>query len=125
MKKGPSSPTIFGRPALYTAVVGVLAIGAGVVLGLQAKQIADRAPDTDGNGIANITRKERIDLKSKANLSTALLAGGAAVAGGSVLWLVRHARPERGSKGGGRGGPGAAAARASSTALHLLLGGSF
>ena len=32
-------------------------MGAGVVVGQQAKKIADRASDTDGNGIANITRK--------------------------------------------------------------------
>ncbi len=54
--EGPSKPTVFSRPALYTMVVGVLAVGAGVVVGQQAKKIADRAPDADGNGIADITR---------------------------------------------------------------------
>jgi hypothetical protein len=120
---GESKPSIFKRPALYTAVVGVVAMVAGVAVGMQAKQIADRAPDTDGNGIANITRQERLDVKSKANLSTMLVTGGAAVAGGSALWLVLM--PTR-SEAKATVVPGAdSPAPASSTAIHLLLGGSF
>ncbi len=120
---GPSSPTVFGRPALYTAVVGVLAVGAGAFVGMQAKKIADRAPDADGNGIADITRAERIDGQNKANLSTALMAGGAAVAGGSVLWLVLV--PTRGEppKAAPTVAPGAASG--GTTGLHLVVGGSF
>ncbi len=124
VKKGPSEPTVFSRPALYTAVVGALAIGAGVMIRMQAKQLADRAPDTDGNGIANITRKERLEVKNKTNLSTALLTGGAAMAGGSVLWFVlmptRNESPTATTVV-----PGGASAGSPSTALHLILGGSF
>jgi hypothetical protein len=117
-----SEPTIFGRPALYTAVVGLLAVGAGVIVGQGAQKVAARAPDTDGNGIANITRGERLDAQRQANLSTALVTGGAAVAGASLVWLVivptRSAAPQAaptaapGSSGGG-------------TSLHLFVGGSF
>ncbi|WP_224242967.1 hypothetical protein [Hyalangium gracile] len=120
-KQGAPAPAILKRPALYTAVVGALAMGAGVVMGMQARKVADRAQDTDGDGVANITRQERIDLKGQANLSTALLAGGAAVAGGSVLWLVLMPTRTEAPKAA----PGAASGTTSSTAFHLLLGGSF
>jgi hypothetical protein len=123
-QKEPSGPTLLGRPALYTAVIGVLAIGAGVMVGQQAKAIASRAPDANGDGIADITRRERLQGRDKANLSTALVAGGAAAAGGSVLWLVltptrsepaKTVAPGRAS-GGARGG---------TTSLQLILGGNF
>jgi hypothetical protein len=123
-REGPSQPTVFGRPALYTAVVGVLAMGAGVMVGMQAKKIADRAPDSDGNGIADITRRERLDGRDKANLSTALLAGGAAVAGGSVLWLVlMPTRSEPAKAAAPSVAPGAASG--GTTSLHLIVGGNF
>ncbi|MFL5346293.1 MAG: PEGA domain-containing protein [Hyalangium sp.] len=122
----PSAPTVFSRPALYTAVVGVLAMGAGVMVGMQAKKVANRAPDADGNGIADITRKERIDAQNQANLATALTAGGAAVAGGSVLWLVlMPTRSEAPKSVAPVVAPGGASSATPSTALHLILGGSF
>ncbi|HYI00746.1 PEGA domain-containing protein [Hyalangium sp.] len=123
-REGPSKPTVFGRPALYTAVVGVLAMGAGVMVGMQAKKIADRAPDADGNGIADITRRERLDGRDKANLSTALLAGGAAAAGGSVLWLVlMPTRSEPAKAAAPSVAPGASSG--GTTSLHLIVGGNF
>jgi hypothetical protein len=123
-KESSSAPTVFGRPALYTAVVGALAMGAGVMVGMQAKKIANRAPDTDGNGIADITRQERIDGQNKANLSTALVAGGAAVAGGSMLWLALvPTRSE--AKATPALVPGSAGGGKPSTSLQLFLGGSF
>ncbi|MBN1207067.1 MAG: PEGA domain-containing protein [Myxococcaceae bacterium] len=121
--EGPSAPSILRRPALYTAVVGLLTVGAGVVVGMQAKEIADRAPDADGNGIADITRRERIDGQSKANLSTALMVGGAAAVGGSVAWLVlvpTHSEPPKAAPSVASGG-----ASGGTTGLHLVLGGSF
>jgi hypothetical protein len=121
-KKESSEPTLFGRPALYTAVLGLVAVGAGAVIGQGAKSTASRAVDADGNGIADITRKERLDAQRQANLGTALVAGGAAVAGASVVWLVLvpTREPAQGSTtvapNGGGGG---------STSLHLFVGGSF
>ncbi|WP_224365014.1 PEGA domain-containing protein [Hyalangium versicolor] len=122
-KKSSSAPAILKRPAFYTAIIGALAVGAGVVVGMQAKKTADDAQDTDGDGIANITRKERIDLASQANLSTALLAGGAAVAGGSVLYLVLM--PTRSEAPKATVEPGTGTGSTPSTAIHLLVGGSF
>jgi hypothetical protein len=122
-RESPSGPTVFSRPALYTAVVGVLAIGAGVMVGMQAKKIANRAPDADGNGIADITRGERIDGQKQANLSTALLAGGAAVAGGSALWLIVMPTRSEPAKAAPSVVPGGTSG--STTAVHLFFGGSF
>jgi hypothetical protein len=122
-QEGPSQPTVFARPALYTVLVGVLAMGAGVMVGQQAKAIANRAPDADGNGIADITRAERLQGRDKANLSTALVASGAAVAGGSVLWLVlvpTRSEPAKASPAMTPGATGGA-----NTSVHLLVGGNF
>ncbi|KFE71246.1 hypothetical protein [Hyalangium minutum] len=121
--EGSSKSTVFRRPALYTMVLGVIAMGAGVMVGMQAKKIADRAPDADGNGIADITRAERLQGRDKANLSTALVSGGAAVAGASALWLFimpTRSEPAKGTPSVVSGTtPGA------STSIHLLVGGSF
>jgi hypothetical protein len=121
-KKESSEPTLFGRPALYTAVLGLVAVGAGAVIGQGAKSTASRAVDADGNGIADITRKERLDAQRQANLGTALVAGGAAVAGASVVWLVLVPTrdPAQGSTTVAPGGSGGG-----STSLHLFVGGSF
>lgn len=125
-QEGPSKPSIFKRPAFYTAVVGALALGAGVVMGMSAKKVADRAQDTDGDGVANITRQERIDLKGQANLSSMLMAGGGAVAAGSVVWLaIMPTRSEAPKVAPSGEGPGSASGSTSSTAFHLLVGGSF
>jgi hypothetical protein len=121
-RRAGALPAVFSRPAFYTAVVGVLAVGAGIIVGQQAREIARRAEDTDGDGIADITRRERLDGRNKANLSTALLAGGSAVAGGSAMWIflvptqdaAPRAAPGLASSGGG-----------GSTSVHLILGGTF
>jgi hypothetical protein len=122
-REGPSQPTVFSRPALYTMVVGALAVGAGVMVGQQAKQIAARAPDADGNGIADITRAERLQGRNKANLSTALVSGGAAVAGGSALWLFLMPTRSEPTRAASSMTPGAASG--ATTSLHLLVGGNF
>ncbi|MFP2930878.1 PEGA domain-containing protein [Pyxidicoccus sp. 3LG] len=114
-------PSIFKRPALYTALVGLAAVGAGVVMGMGAKDVESKAGDADGDGIYDLSRKERLDAQSQANLATALIAGGGVVAAGSAAWLVlvptRSAPSSTSLEPGGGGG--------SSTALHLIVGGSF
>ncbi|WP_225408679.1 PEGA domain-containing protein [Stigmatella hybrida] len=120
-KSGPSGPSIFKRPALYTAVAGLVAVGVGAFLGSDAKKVGDRAVDADNNGVIDISRGERIDAQSQANLATALMVGGAAVTAGSVVWLVvvptKSAPPPV--------APGTDTAPASSTGLHVVFGGSF
>lgn len=124
MQQEPSEPTIFSRPALYTAVLGVLVMGAGVVVGQQATEIANRAPDANGDGIADITRRERLEGRDKANLSTALVSSGAAVAGGSALWLfLMPTRSEPAKSVAPVTAP--AGASGGTTSLHLIVGGSF
>lgn len=122
-KEGPSKPTVFSRPALYTMVLGVIAVGAGVMVGQQAKKIADRAPDTDGNGIANITRAERLQGRDKANLATGLVSAGAAVAGASAVWLFVMPTRSEPAKGTPSVVPGTTPG--ASTSIHLLVGGNF
>jgi hypothetical protein len=113
-------PSLFKRPALYTALVGLAAVGAGVVLGMGAKDVESRAGDTDGDGIFDVSRKERLDAQSQANLATALIAGGGVVAAGSVVWLV--VVPTRSAPAATSLEPGGGGA---SSALHLIVGGSF
>ncbi len=119
-KKGPSGPSLFKRPALYTALVGLAAVGVGAALGMQARSVGDRARDANGDGVLDVTRREFQDAEKQATLATMLMAGGGAVAGGSVLWLVlvptRDAPPPSTASGAS---PGA------STGVHLLAGGSF
>jgi hypothetical protein len=93
------------------------------VMGKSAKDVEARAGDADGDGIYDVSRKERLDAQAQANLATALIAGGGVVAAGSVVWLVvvpaRSASSSTSLEPGGRGGA------SSSTALHLVVGGSF
>lgn len=118
---GPSKPSIFKRPALYTAVVGLAAVGVGVAMGLQAKSVNDRARDANGDGVLDVTRREVQDAQSKASLATILMAGGGVVAGGSLVWLAlvpTQSAPKPTVTGASGKG-------ASSTAFHLFAGGSF
>jgi len=114
-------PSLFKRPALYTALAGLAAVGVGAVLGMGAKDVRARAGDANGDGIFDVSRKERLDAQSQANLATALIAGGGVVAAGSVVWLVvvptHRAASATSLEPGGGGG--------ASSALHFVAGGSF
>jgi hypothetical protein len=121
-RRGGAVPAVLKRPALYTAMVGVLAVGAGLMVRQQAREIARRAEDANGDGIADITRRERLSGRDKANLSTALVAGGTALAGGSAVWILLV--PVQGEAP--RATPRLASSGTSSSAsLHLFLGGTF
>jgi len=114
-------PSFFKRPALYTALAGLAAVGVGAVLGMGAKDVESRAGDANGDGIFDVSRKERLDAQAQANLATALIAGGGVVAAGSVVWLVvvptHRAASATSLEPGGGGG--------ASSALHFVVGGSF
>jgi hypothetical protein len=112
--------SIFKRPAFYTALAGLAAVGVGAVLGMGAKDVESRATDANGDGMLDVSRKERLDAQSQANLATALIAGGGVVAAGSAAWLVlvpTRSPAKTSLEPGGTGG--------ASTALHLIVGGSF
>lgn len=121
-RRGSGGPSIFKRPALYTALAGLAAVGVGAMMGMSAKDVESRASDADGDGIFDVSRKERLDAQSQANLATALIAGGGVVAAGSVVWLVvvpsRSAPSSSNSLEPGGGG-------GASTALNVVIGGSF
>ncbi|MCY1017041.1 hypothetical protein [Pyxidicoccus sp. MSG2] len=121
--RGGGVPAIFKRPALYTALVGLAAVGVGMVMGKSAQDVEARATDADGDGIYDLSRKERLDAQAQANLATALIAGGGVVAAGSVVWLV--VVPARGASSSTSLEPGGRGGASSSTALHLVVGGSF
>jgi len=124
-KSGKSSSSssgggsLFSRPALYSAVVGLAAVGVGAALGSSSKGVISRA-QPDSNGVVGVTRAEYQAAQQQGSLATALMAGGGALAGGSLLWLVivpSRAEPPSSSLGTvtDKGG----------TSLHLVVGGSF
>ncbi|MFY2562532.1 PEGA domain-containing protein [Corallococcus terminator] len=117
--KSSGGTPIYKRPALYTALVGLVAVGVGAVIGKSAKDVESRATDADGDGMIDVTRKERLDAQSQANLATALLIGGGAVTAGSVTWLL--VVPSRSEAPAPTGTVSAGAA----TAVHVVVGGSF
>jgi hypothetical protein len=121
-KSGKSSggPSIFSRPALYTAVVGLAALGAGVAMGLP---LQGKAQDANSDGVLDISRKEYLAARQQSMISTALMAGGGAVAGGSLLWLLIV--PQRSTPVSSSVAPVTNGTGSSSTALHLVIGGSF
>jgi hypothetical protein len=120
-KASPGGPSLFKRPAFYSGVVGLAALGVGVAMGLQAQSVSDRARDANGDGVLDVTRVEVQDAEKQAQLATILMAGGGAVVGGSVLWLVlvptKSAPPPSATVGASSGG--------ASTGLHLFAGGTF
>ncbi|AKF79617.1 hypothetical protein MFUL124B02_05000 [Myxococcus fulvus 124B02] len=119
-RRGGSSTPIYKRPAFYTALVGLAVAGAGAVMSMSAKDVEKRATDTNGDGIIDVTRKEMLDAKSQANLAAGLLIGGGAVAAGSVTWLlVIPSRSESAAP------VGTVSAGGASTAVHVVVGGSF
>jgi hypothetical protein len=111
-------PSLFSRPPLYTALLGLAAVGAGFALGQQSKGITSRFQEVDGQGVLNLTRSEYLAARQQSALATGLIAGGSAVAGGSLLWLfvvptASQPKPSVASTSGG------------TSTLHVVLGGSF
>lgn len=115
-----TSPSVFSRPALYTTVLGLAAVGAGVAMGMG---LQGKVQDANGDGVMDLSRTEYLAIRRQSMLSTALMAGGGAVAGGSLLWLIvvpARAEPVSSSVAPVSNGKGT-----SGTALHLVIGGSF
>ena len=114
--------SVFSRPALYTALVGLAAVGVGAALGSSSKGVISRA-QPDASGVLGVTRAEYQAAQQQGALATALMAGGGAVAGGSLLWLVIV--PARAEPPSSSLGPVSSGAGKSGTTLHLVVGGSF
>lgn len=120
-RKSSSGSSIFSRPAFYTTVLGLAAAGAGVALGMG---LQGKAQDANGDGVMDITRKEYLAARQQSTISTALIAGGGAVAGGSLLWLLIV--PQRSTPAPSAVAPGSSGTGTSgTTALHFVIGGSF
>ncbi|WNG54541.1 PEGA domain-containing protein [Archangium gephyra] len=117
---GPSGPSVFSRPALYTTVLGLAAVGAGVAMGMG---LQGKVQDANGDGIMDVSRAEYLAARQQSMIATALMAGGGAVAGGSLLWLFivpARSEPVSSSVAPVSNGKGT-----SGTALHFVIGGSF
>ena len=110
-------PSLFSRPPLYTTVLGLAAVGAGFWLGQQSQGISSRIQDSDGDGVLDLTRSEYLAARQQSALATGIIAGGSALAGGSLLWLfIVPARSEP---------TPSVASTTGGTTLHFVLGGSF
>lgn len=117
---GPSGPSLFTRPALYTAIVGAVLVGVGVAMGSGLK---GKVVDANGDGIQDITRSQYLALRQQAMLATGLMAGGGALAAGSVVWLA--VVPQRSGPSSTSVAPVSNGASKGSTAVNLVFGGSF
>ena len=117
---GPSGPSVFSRPALYTTVLGLAAVGAGVAMGMG---LQGKVQDANGDKIMDLTRAEYLAARQQSMISTALMAGGGAVAGGSLLWLLIV--PARSEPVSSSVAPVSSGKGTSGTALHFVFGGSF
>lgn len=118
--RASSLPPIFSRPALYTTVVGLAALGVGLAMGagLQGK-----IQDTNGDGVLELSRRDYLAVRQQSMVSTALMASGGAVAGGSLLWLFLV--PARSEPVPSSVAPVANGTGTNGTTLHLVIGGSF
>ncbi|HYO69899.1 MAG TPA: PEGA domain-containing protein, partial [Archangium sp.] len=117
---GPSGPTVFSRPALYTTVLGLAAVGAGVAMGMG---LQGKVQDANGDGIMDLSRAEYLAARQQSMISTALMAGGGAVAGGSLLWLLIV--PARSEPVSSSVAPVSSGKGTSGTVLYFVMGGSF
>ncbi|ATB30861.1 PEGA domain-containing protein [Melittangium boletus] len=118
--RGASGPSVFSRPALYTTVLGLAAVGAGVALGMS---LQGTGQGIDGEGVREITRAQYLAAQRKDVLATALMAGGGAVAAGSLVWLI--VVPQRSGPVSSSVAPVAGGSSNQGMALHFVFGGSF
>lgn len=118
--KSSGGSSVFSRPALYTTVLGLAAVGAGVAMGMG---LQGKVQDANGDGVMDVTRAEYLAARQQSMLSTALMAGGGAVAGGSLLWLL--VVPARAEPVSSSVAPVSSGKGTSGTALHFVIGGSF
>lgn len=118
--KSSGGSSVFSRPALYTTVLGLAAVGAGVAMGMG---LQGKVQDANGDGVMDVTRTEYLAARQQSMLSTALMAGGGAVAGGSLLWLLIV--PARAEPASSSVAPVSSGKGTSGTALHFVIGGSF
>ena len=124
---GPGKP-FYARPGLYVAVLGAAAAGTGLYFGLTAKDIEKRSATANSDGVSGITRKDARVARNNARLGTILMACGAAVFTGGVLWFALEPSPA--APGGTRAPsrePGAPAKEPASEPLGFLFtaGGTF
>jgi len=89
---GPSKP-FYARPGLYLAIVGAAAAGTGAYFGVTAKNIEKRSQTVSADGVSDITRKDARTARNYARLGTILMACGAAVFTGGVLWFALEPAP--------------------------------
>ncbi len=94
-RPAPSTFTGKRKLALGLAGVGVVAIGAGVALGMSAKGLEDDAfalcPDGEGTPCANATEANALADKGDSRAMLANVAfgvGGVAIVGAAVLWFT-------------------------------------
>lgn len=86
------------RPGLYLAIAGVAAAAVGVGLGVTTQGVQQRI-DAGGSPVG-VTRAEALSASTNAVLANVLIAGGAALAAGGILWVALTPSGQAGSTAG-------------------------
>lgn len=81
-----SSTPLTQRPGLYVALAGAAAAAVGAGLGLSTLSVQSRL-DAGGRPVS-VTRAEAVGAQTTAVLSSVLLAGGAVLIGGGLIWVA-------------------------------------
>lgn len=77
---------IFTKPGLYLAVVGAIAVGAGIAFGQSAQGVKTKLEA--GGDPVGVTRAEAKQAPANAMLANVLVGAGSAAVAGGVTWIV-------------------------------------
>lgn len=97
-------PSAWRWVGLATAGAGVLALGGGVVLGLDARSEANRTEDFKGEWTPEDEARENAAERGSRNATILITAGAVALVGGVSLYLLTRRPPEAAVTASGRGG---------------------
>ncbi len=83
--EGPSR-NVFTKPGLYVALVGAVAIGAGIALGQSAQAVKTKLEANQSP--VELTRAQAKEAPTNAMLANIFVGAGAAAMAGGVTWII-------------------------------------